>query len=200
MKRPAGQPLCQTGETRERCAHAPVESRLRRPHHRETSWSGTRNRRSHCLDDRPWNRPRARRRRVVDYEARQTGLPGRTQARSAYNLHERREHPSTDSGGRADNAVQSRTTKEPLMSSYTITTTLDQPYDAAVDAVRGALAEQGFGVLTEIDLAAALMEKLGVDVARRSSSAPAALRLPTRRSRLNRRSLPSCHCRGSRPG
>jgi len=51
------------------------------------------------------------------------------------------------------------------MSSYTITTTLNQPYDGAVDAVRAALAEQGFGVLTEIDLTAALKEKLGVDVA-----------------------------------
>ena len=50
------------------------------------------------------------------------------------------------------------------MSSYTITTTLDQPYGEAVDAVRGALAEQGFGVLTETDLAAALKDKLGVDL------------------------------------
>ncbi len=50
------------------------------------------------------------------------------------------------------------------MSSYTITTTLNQPYDAAVDAVRAALGEQGFGVLTEIDLKAALKEKLDVDI------------------------------------
>ncbi len=51
------------------------------------------------------------------------------------------------------------------MSSYTITTTVDQPYARAVGAVRAALEEQGFGVLTEIDLAAALKEKLGVEVA-----------------------------------
>ncbi len=51
------------------------------------------------------------------------------------------------------------------MSSYTITTTLNQPYGQAVDSVRAALDEQGFGILTEVDLAAALKDKLGVDVA-----------------------------------
>ena len=51
------------------------------------------------------------------------------------------------------------------MSSYTITTTLAQPYPAAVDAVRAALGDQGFGVLTEIDLKATLREKLDVDIA-----------------------------------
>ncbi|MGI8521920.1 MAG: DUF302 domain-containing protein [Nocardioides sp.] len=51
------------------------------------------------------------------------------------------------------------------MSSYTITTTLNRPYDAAVEAVRTALGDQGFGVLTEIDLRAALKEKLDVDIA-----------------------------------
>jgi uncharacterized protein (DUF302 family) len=51
------------------------------------------------------------------------------------------------------------------MSGYTISTTLDQPYDAAVEAVRAALGEQGFGILTEIDLRATLKAKLDVDVA-----------------------------------
>jgi uncharacterized protein (DUF302 family) len=50
------------------------------------------------------------------------------------------------------------------MSTYTITTTLNQPYDAAVEAVRAALDAQGFGVLTEIDLKATLKEKLDVDI------------------------------------
>ncbi len=50
------------------------------------------------------------------------------------------------------------------MSDYTMVTTLDQPYAAAVDAVRTALGDQGFGVLTEIDLKAALKEKLDVDI------------------------------------
>ncbi|MDP9824017.1 DUF302 domain-containing protein [Nocardioides massiliensis] len=51
------------------------------------------------------------------------------------------------------------------MADYTIAATLDQPYDAAVEAVRAALGEQGFGILTEIDLKATLKAKLDVDVA-----------------------------------
>ena len=50
------------------------------------------------------------------------------------------------------------------MSNYTITTTLSQPYAAGVGAVRVALGEQGFGVLTEIDLKATLKDKLDVDI------------------------------------
>ena len=50
------------------------------------------------------------------------------------------------------------------MSSYTITTTINQPFTAAVAAVREALGDQGFGVLTEIDLKASLKDKLDVDV------------------------------------
>jgi uncharacterized protein (DUF302 family) len=42
---------------------------------------------------------------------------------------------------------------------------LDLPYDQAVPAVREALAGQGFGILTEIDLAATMMEKLGEHIA-----------------------------------
>jgi len=51
------------------------------------------------------------------------------------------------------------------MTSYTLTTELAQPYAATVEAVRAALAEQGFGILTEIDLKATLKTKLDVDVA-----------------------------------
>jgi len=50
------------------------------------------------------------------------------------------------------------------MNSYTITTTLARPYDVAVEMVRDALGEQGFGILTEIDLKATLKTKLDVDV------------------------------------
>ena len=50
------------------------------------------------------------------------------------------------------------------MAAFTISTTLDQPYDTAVEAVRGALSSQGFGILTEIDLKATLKAKLDVDV------------------------------------
>jgi uncharacterized protein (DUF302 family) len=50
------------------------------------------------------------------------------------------------------------------VSAYTIGVTVDRPYDATVAAVRDSLAEQGFGVLTEIDVAATLKTKLDVDV------------------------------------
>jgi Uncharacterized conserved protein len=49
--------------------------------------------------------------------------------------------------------------------SYAITTTIDRPYAQTVQATRDALAEQGFGVLTEIDIAATLKAKLGAEVA-----------------------------------
>ncbi len=50
------------------------------------------------------------------------------------------------------------------MTSFTLTTTLAQPYGEAVEAVRAALGDQGFGILTEIDLKATLKEKLDGDV------------------------------------
>ena len=42
---------------------------------------------------------------------------------------------------------------------YTISTTVPASYDDTVAAVRAALTEQGFGVLTEIDLRAKLKAK-----------------------------------------
>ncbi len=51
------------------------------------------------------------------------------------------------------------------MADYTMTTTIERGYDDTVAAVRDALADQGFGVLTEIDIAATLKTKLDVDVA-----------------------------------
>jgi len=41
--------------------------------------------------------------------------------------------------------------------------TIDLPIGEAETAVRAALKDQGFGVLTEIDVAATLKEKLGVE-------------------------------------
>lgn len=51
------------------------------------------------------------------------------------------------------------------MTAFTLTRTLDLPYAQAVTRVREGLAGVGFGVLTEIDIAATLKTKLGVDVA-----------------------------------
>jgi uncharacterized protein (DUF302 family) len=47
------------------------------------------------------------------------------------------------------------------MTSFDVV--LDLSIEDAESAVRGVLADHGFGVLTEIDMAAAFKEKLGVD-------------------------------------
>jgi uncharacterized protein (DUF302 family) len=48
--------------------------------------------------------------------------------------------------------------------SYDRTIRLDGAFDTTVTAVREALADQGFGVLTEIDVRATLKAKLGHDM------------------------------------
>jgi uncharacterized protein (DUF302 family) len=50
------------------------------------------------------------------------------------------------------------------MSDYTMAITVDRDYDLTVGQVREALAEQGFGVLTEIDVRATMKAKLDLDV------------------------------------
>lgn len=47
---------------------------------------------------------------------------------------------------------------------YAMTTTVDAPFDETLAATREALDDQGFGVLTEIDLAATLRAKVGADI------------------------------------
>lgn len=46
---------------------------------------------------------------------------------------------------------------------YGIGTTVDLPYPQAVERTREELAKEGFGILTEIDIAATLKKKLDVD-------------------------------------
>ena len=50
------------------------------------------------------------------------------------------------------------------MAAYAFSTTTAGPIDAARERVVSALAEAGFGVLTEIDVAATLKKKLDVDI------------------------------------
>ncbi|SDB95411.1 Uncharacterized conserved protein, DUF302 family [Raineyella antarctica] len=47
---------------------------------------------------------------------------------------------------------------------YALSTTVDKGFDETLAATREALAGQGFGVLTEIDMAATLKKKLDVDI------------------------------------
>ncbi|MGN6302738.1 MAG: DUF302 domain-containing protein [Angustibacter sp.] len=47
---------------------------------------------------------------------------------------------------------------------YALSTTVQRGFDDTLTATREALGEQGFGVLTEIDLKATLKAKLDVDV------------------------------------
>jgi uncharacterized protein (DUF302 family) len=49
------------------------------------------------------------------------------------------------------------------MSTYAFGKTVAMTHEQAIDAVTQALAREGFGVLTEIDAAATLKKKLGVD-------------------------------------
>jgi uncharacterized protein (DUF302 family) len=48
--------------------------------------------------------------------------------------------------------------------SYALSTTVSRPFAQTLEATRTALTDQGFGVLTEIDLAANLKTKLDADI------------------------------------
>ena len=50
------------------------------------------------------------------------------------------------------------------MGTYTLSATIVRPYADVLAATREALADQGFGILTEIDLAATMKAKLDVDL------------------------------------
>ena len=49
--------------------------------------------------------------------------------------------------------------------TYTHSITVPLPYAEAVERTRAALADQGFGILTEIDIAATFETKLGTEAA-----------------------------------
>jgi len=49
--------------------------------------------------------------------------------------------------------------------SYALSATVSRPFGETLTATRAALAGQGFGILTEIDLQATMKAKLDVDVA-----------------------------------
>lgn len=51
-------------------------------------------------------------------------------------------------------------------TTYSFRARLDVPYEQAVEQVTAALKEQGFGVLTEIDVKATLKQKLNADFRR----------------------------------
>jgi uncharacterized protein (DUF302 family) len=48
--------------------------------------------------------------------------------------------------------------------SYALTTTVHRPFADTLAATRASLADQGFGILTEIDIHATLKTKLDVDI------------------------------------
>lgn len=48
--------------------------------------------------------------------------------------------------------------------SYALSITVGRPFADVLDATRAALSDQGFGILTEIDLAATLKAKMGADI------------------------------------
>lgn len=53
-----------------------------------------------------------------------------------------------------------------MSTNYGFSKELDVPYDKAVEKATAALKEEGFGVLTEIDVKATLKKKLDVDFRR----------------------------------
>ena len=54
----------------------------------------------------------------------------------------------------------------PQIHGYSLATRLDLPYDRAIEKVTEALKDEGFGVLTEIDVKATLKKKLDADFRR----------------------------------
>jgi len=53
-----------------------------------------------------------------------------------------------------------------MSTTYSFTTTLNVPYEAAIEQTTAALKKEGFGILTEIDVKETLKKKLDVDFQR----------------------------------
>lgn len=53
-----------------------------------------------------------------------------------------------------------------MTTDYGLRTTINVPYDEAIEKTTAALKEEGFGVLTEIDVKATLKKKLDADFRR----------------------------------
>lgn len=53
-----------------------------------------------------------------------------------------------------------------MTTDYGLRTTINVPYEEAIEKTTAALKEEGFGVLTEIDVKATLKKKLDVDFRR----------------------------------
>ncbi len=51
-----------------------------------------------------------------------------------------------------------------MSGKYVFGKTVEMPYDKAIERATEALAKEGFGVLTEIDVAATLKKKLGKEI------------------------------------
>jgi uncharacterized protein (DUF302 family) len=56
--------------------------------------------------------------------------------------------------------------QQPQQSKYGFSKTVAVPYEQAIEKTRAALQDEGFGVLSEIDIKEKLKEKLGVDFRR----------------------------------
>jgi uncharacterized protein (DUF302 family) len=51
-----------------------------------------------------------------------------------------------------------------MNTTYGLSTSIDRDFDAAIADVKAALSDQGFGIITEIDMQATLKSKLDVDI------------------------------------
>jgi uncharacterized protein (DUF302 family) len=80
------------------------------------------------------------------------------------------------------------------MSKYAFGKTVSLSFDQATEAVTQALAKEGFGVLTEIDVAATLKKKLGLERPHYKilgACNPQFARRPSRRSPRSARCCPA---------